>query len=165
MNLHDHRSYYYVVFTEKRVCNTDEFTCRKTKGECIPLTWMCDGNPDCSDGSDEKECSKRTHPLTDRARLIFETIRFTIFSFCPSVFFNFLPRHTDHASSSRAAHPLVYIHFLYIIHAHKRLQKKKKIRVSCFRFGCWSGRRYAHAVVPYKIARSVYSQQVDGDRR
>lgn len=48
-----------VVISEKRVCNTDEFTCRKAKGECIPLTWMCDGNPDCTDGSDEKECSKR----------------------------------------------------------------------------------------------------------
>uniref|UniRef100_A0A2S2QMG1 Very low-density lipoprotein receptor n=1 Tax=Sipha flava TaxID=143950 RepID=A0A2S2QMG1_9HEMI len=43
---------------QKRVCNTDEFTCRKTKGECIPLTWMCDGNADCSDGSDEKECNE-----------------------------------------------------------------------------------------------------------
>lgn len=24
----------------------------------MPLTWMCDDNPDCSDASDEKSCSK-----------------------------------------------------------------------------------------------------------
>lgn len=48
---------------EKRVCGPEEFTCRSTVGECVPLTWMCDDNPDCKDGSDEKACSKMI-PLT-----------------------------------------------------------------------------------------------------
>lgn len=44
--------------TGQRVCGADEFTCRSAAGECVPLTWMCDDNPDCSDSSDEKACSK-----------------------------------------------------------------------------------------------------------
>lgn len=29
------------------------------KGDkCIPMAWRCDASPDCSDGSDEKDCSK-----------------------------------------------------------------------------------------------------------
>lgn len=40
------------------MCGADEFTCRSAAGECVPLTWMCDDNPDCSDSSDEKACSE-----------------------------------------------------------------------------------------------------------
>lgn len=43
---------------ETEACGPEEFTCRGKPGECVPLTWMCDDNPDCSDGSDEKACSK-----------------------------------------------------------------------------------------------------------
>lgn len=47
----------FIMFPDQKVCGTDEFTCRSTPGECVPLTWMCDDNPDCSDASDEKACS------------------------------------------------------------------------------------------------------------
>jgi hypothetical protein len=55
---------YHVVMllAEGKVCSPEEFTCRAVSGECVPLTWMCDDNPDCSDESDEKACSKRTQP-------------------------------------------------------------------------------------------------------
>ena len=37
-------------------CNTDiEFQCRN--GECIALSWKCDRDPDCGDGSDEIDCN------------------------------------------------------------------------------------------------------------
>lgn len=52
---------WFVVFCYsigQKVCSADEFTCRSVPGECIPLTWMCDDNADCSDGSDEKTCSE-----------------------------------------------------------------------------------------------------------
>ncbi|XP_039713733.1 CD320 antigen [Pteropus medius] len=35
-------------------CMPTEFQCR-TSGFCVPLSWHCDGDQDCSDGSDE-EC-------------------------------------------------------------------------------------------------------------
>ncbi|ENN76776.1 hypothetical protein YQE_06617, partial [Dendroctonus ponderosae] len=41
-----------------KVCGPDEFTCRSAPGECVPLTWMCDDNADCSDRSDEKSCNE-----------------------------------------------------------------------------------------------------------
>lgn len=50
-------SFIILMFPDQKVCGTDEFTCRSTPGECVPLTWMCDDNPDCSDASDEKACS------------------------------------------------------------------------------------------------------------
>ncbi|CAF1139291.1 unnamed protein product [Adineta steineri] len=34
------------------ICRTDEYQCRT--GQCIPLNWVCDGEWDCSDASDEE---------------------------------------------------------------------------------------------------------------
>lgn len=43
---------------EKHVCTPEEFTCKSSDGECVPMSWVCDGNPDCSNGSDETTCSE-----------------------------------------------------------------------------------------------------------
>ena len=36
-------------------CTPAEFQC-KLDGECIHDSWHCDGDPDCTDGSDEASC-------------------------------------------------------------------------------------------------------------
>lgn len=47
-----------IIIIEANVCKPDEFQCRNTSGECVPLTWVCDQTMDCQDGSDEANCSK-----------------------------------------------------------------------------------------------------------
>lgn len=51
-------SFLFILTIEKHVCTPEEFTCKNSDGECIPMSWVCDQNPDCSDGSDETACSK-----------------------------------------------------------------------------------------------------------
>ena len=37
-------------------CDSNEFTCQN--GNCIRDSWKCDGDNDCGDGSDERDCGK-----------------------------------------------------------------------------------------------------------
>lgn len=37
-------------------CRVDQATCQS--GECIPRDYICDGERDCSDGSDEFRCGR-----------------------------------------------------------------------------------------------------------
>jgi len=34
-------------------CTSNSFRC-PDNGNCIPATWVCDGDPDCQGGTDEK---------------------------------------------------------------------------------------------------------------
>ncbi|XP_013134904.1 PREDICTED: low-density lipoprotein receptor isoform X5 [Papilio polytes] len=45
------RNYDYKT-AESRTCTANEFRCKT--GRCIPLSWRCDNEKDCSDGSDEE---------------------------------------------------------------------------------------------------------------
>ncbi|KAM6304234.1 very low-density lipoprotein receptor isoform 2-T2 [Podargus strigoides] len=44
-------------------CEESQFQC--SNGRCIPLLWKCDGDEDCSDGSDESACVKKTCAESD----------------------------------------------------------------------------------------------------
>lgn len=43
------------LFADAHQCRSDEFSC--SSGMCIRLSWMCDGDNDCRDWSDEANCT------------------------------------------------------------------------------------------------------------
>lgn len=45
---------YTFFITVNQTCPHQDFTC--TSGRCVPLDWLCDGDNDCGDGSDEHGC-------------------------------------------------------------------------------------------------------------
>ncbi|XP_023209402.1 very low-density lipoprotein receptor-like, partial [Centruroides sculpturatus] len=60
-------------------CENFEFSCHS--GECIPLSWQCDGSPDCADGSDEDlpQCHHTTATTTTLSPLKFSSCPETMF--------------------------------------------------------------------------------------
>lgn len=68
-----------------KTCTPEQFTCHSGNGECVALTWMCDDNADCSDGSDEAECSKLLH-----VGYFFHTLAHLVLSIIISLYFSVL---------------------------------------------------------------------------
>ena len=42
------------MFTVNNLCEPNEFKC--PNGQCVMKIWRCDGEDDCSDGFDERNC-------------------------------------------------------------------------------------------------------------
>ena len=43
-----------VMCLDQMTCHPEQFTCANAK--CIPKEWLCNGDNDCGDDSDELEC-------------------------------------------------------------------------------------------------------------
>lgn len=48
--------YCFDVIEASRNCTASSFRC-PNNGNCIPQVWVCDGDPDCDGGADERDCS------------------------------------------------------------------------------------------------------------
>lgn len=59
------------IVTEFPPCNSGQFRC--TNAICIPTRWRCDGHADCTDHSDEVNCSKFS---------FFEVLKYIILILC-----------------------------------------------------------------------------------
>lgn len=47
---------FLLTLGSKTNCSDDQFECMN--GLCIPLEWLCDGDNDCRDNSEELNCTR-----------------------------------------------------------------------------------------------------------
>ena len=45
--------YLQILLSDSLTCNTTHFSCTKGMPKCLPQLWVCDGEQECNDGSDE----------------------------------------------------------------------------------------------------------------
>ena len=49
-----------ITEAEEPSCEPDQHSCPNQEHPCIPRRWLCDGDRDCQDGSDEDNCEHHT---------------------------------------------------------------------------------------------------------
>lgn len=47
------------INTNPHVCKQNQYQC--VNGDCIPISWVCDGSKDCNSGEDENDCAHIHH--------------------------------------------------------------------------------------------------------
>ncbi len=52
------QSIMYIYLSDLPTCESTQFSCGNQK--CIRMEWVCDGDNDCGDDSDELNCGKLT---------------------------------------------------------------------------------------------------------